>query len=63
MKHGLSQTNEINAVMIVTSCNVTIAVSVICLNSLTAKNELNVAINRSEVISIMNEVKTASIDI
>ncbi len=25
MKHGLSQTNEINAVMIVISCNVTIA--------------------------------------
>ncbi len=35
MKYGFSQTNEINAVMIVISCNVTIAVSVICLNSMT----------------------------
>ncbi len=29
-------TNEINAVMIVISCNATIAVSLICLNLLTA---------------------------
>ncbi len=36
MKYGLSQTNEINAVMIVTSCNVTIAGRVGCLNLLKA---------------------------
>ncbi len=33
-----------------------------CLSLLKLLNELNVAINRSEVISIMNEVKTGSID-